>query len=117
MRNISDDLVTFIVRTGYEDLPGEVVHEAKRCLLDATGCAIAGIATDKGEIAVSLARRSGGPREATVLGVGDRVSVPGAAAANAELINALDYDDIPHIHPFAIPPAPLGRALVPLERS
>jgi 2-methylcitrate dehydratase len=25
--------------------------------------------------------------------------------ANAELINALDYDAIPHVHPFAIPPA------------
>jgi 2-methylcitrate dehydratase PrpD len=105
MRNISDDLVAFVVRTGYEDLPAEVVHEAKRCLLDAIGCAIAGIATDKGKIAVSLARRLGGPREATVLGVGDRVSASGAAAANAELINALDYDDIPHIAPFAMPPA------------
>jgi 2-methylcitrate dehydratase len=105
MRNISDDLVAFLIRTGYEDLPAEVVHEAKRCLLDAIGCAIAGIATDKGKIAVSLARKLGGPPEATVLGAGGRVSASGAAAANAELINALDYDDIPHIAPFAMPPA------------
>jgi 2-methylcitrate dehydratase PrpD len=105
MRNISDDLVAFLVETGYESLPAEVVHEAKRGLLDALGCAIAGIATDKGKIAVSMARRAGGPPEASVLGVGDRVSTANAAMANGELINALDYDDIPHVHPFAIPPA------------
>ena len=104
MRDISDDLVAFVVGTGYEDLPAEIVHEAKRCLLDAVGCAIAGIATDKGKIAVSLARRLGGPAEATVLGFGNRVSAPNAAAANGELINALDYDDIPHIHPFSVSP-------------
>ena len=105
MKNISDDLVAFLVETGYDSLPAEVVHEAKRCLLDSTGCAIAGIATDKGKIAVSMAKRLGGPAESSVLGVGDRVSCANAAMANGELINALDYDDIPHIHPFATPPA------------
>ena len=105
MRNISDDLVAFLVETGYENLPEEVIHEVKRCLLDAAGCAIAGIATDKGKIIVSLARKLGGPPESSVLGAGDRVSSVNAAMANGELINALDYDDIPHVHPFAIPPA------------
>ena len=42
MRKITDDLVAFLVETGYESLPAEVVHEAKRCLLDSIGCAVAG---------------------------------------------------------------------------
>jgi len=105
VRDISEDLVTFLVETQYEDLPAEVVHETKRSLLDSVGSAIAGIATDKGKIAVSVARRAGGRPESVILGVGDRVSSSNAAMANGELINALDYDDIPHVQPFAIPPA------------
>ena len=105
MRKIGDDLVNFIVGTEYADLPSNVIHEAKRSLLDALGCAIAGIATDKGKIAVSVARRLSGPQESSILGVGDRVSCVNAAMANGELINGLDFDAISHIHPFAIPPA------------
>jgi 2-methylcitrate dehydratase PrpD len=105
MRNISDDLVNFIIRTEYADLPPDVIHEAKRSLVDALGCAVAGIATDKGKIAVSLAKRLGGPQESTIMGVGDKVSCTNAAMANGELINGLDFDAISHIHPFAIPPA------------
>ncbi len=105
MRKISDDLVYFLIKTKFEDLPPEVVHEAKRSILDAIGCAIAGIATDKGKIAVSVAKRLGGPQESSILGIGDRVSCANASMANGELINSLDFDAISHIHPFAIPPA------------
>ncbi len=105
MRKISDDLVYFLIKTEFEDLPPEVVHEAKRSLLDAIGCAVAGIATDKGKIAVSVAKRLGGPQESSIVGIGDRVSCVNAAMANGELINGLDFDAISHIHPFAIPPA------------
>jgi 2-methylcitrate dehydratase PrpD len=105
MRKISDDLINFIIKTEYTDLPSDVIHEAKRSLLDAFGCAVAGITTDKGKIAVSVSKRLGGPEESSILGIGDRVSCVNAAMANGELINGLDYDGIAHIHPFAIPPA------------
>jgi len=105
VRKISDDLVDFITKTEFEDLPQDVIHETKRSLLDALGCAVAGMATDKGKIAVSLAKRLGGPQESSIIGVGGRVSCTNAAMANGELINSLDFDAISHIHPFAIPPA------------
>lgn len=105
MKKISNELVTFLIETEFKHLPSEIVHEAKRGLLDALGCAVAGIATDKGKIAVSLSKRLGGPQESSILGVGDRVSCVNAAMANGELINGLDFDAISHIHPFAIPPA------------
>jgi 2-methylcitrate dehydratase PrpD len=105
MMKITEHLVRFLVETTYKNLPGEVVHEAKRSILDALGCAIAGIATDKGKIAASISRRLGGPTESTIFGLGGKVSCSNAAMANGELINALDYDAISHVHPFAIPPA------------
>jgi 2-methylcitrate dehydratase len=95
----------FIVDTRYEDLPEEVVAETKRGLLDSVGCALGGIATEKGKIAVALARRLGGTEESTIIGLGDRVSCANAAFANGELVNGLDYDAISHILPFVVPPA------------
>ena len=68
MKKISNDLVTFLIGTEFKHLPSEVVHEAKRSLLDAFGCAVAGVATDKGKISIALAKRLGGPRESTILG-------------------------------------------------
>ena len=105
MDSLSQDIAKFIVETRFEDLPEDVVHEAKRSFLDAIGCAIAGIATEKGKISVALARRLGGPPESSIIGIGDKVSCCNAAFANGELINALDYDALPHVQPFVIPPA------------
>jgi 2-methylcitrate dehydratase PrpD len=53
---------------------------------------------------VALARRLGGPSESSIIGIGDKVSCSNAAFANGELINALDYDALPHVQPFVIPP-------------
>ena len=109
MDSLSQDIAKFVVETRFEDLPGDVVHEAKRSFLDAIGCAIAGIATEKGKISVALARRLGGPSESSIIGIGNKVSCCNAAFANGELINALDYDALPHVQPFVIPPG-VGRS-------
>ena len=98
-------MVNAWLRPDIEGLPAEVVHEAKRSLLDALGCGIAGLATDKGRIAAVTAKRLAGPGESSILGLGDRVSCANAALADGELINGLDYDAIPHIQPFVILPA------------
>src|SRR5512147_2690489 len=98
MRKITEDLLRFIVGTTYDSLPDQAIHEAKRSLLDAMGCALAGIATDKGRIAASVSGRLGGTAESTIIGLGGKVSCSNAAMANGELINALDYDAISHVH-------------------
>ena len=101
----TQDLTRFVKRTGFQDLPPEVVHEAKRVLLDSIGCAIAGITSDKGKIAIQMARSMGGPEESSILGIGHKGAAGNVAFANGELTNALDYDAISHIPPFVIPPA------------
>ena len=85
-------LTSFSANASFEDLPEQVVHEAKRVMLDSFGVAMASPLTDRGKIAIAYARQLGGPPEATVLGVGDRVSCQGAAFANGEMISDLDYD-------------------------
>ncbi len=108
MSNLSKELAKWVIETKYEDLPQAVAHEAKRALLDSIGCALAGLICEKGKIPVMLARRLGGPPEASIIGLGDKVSCVSAALANGELINALDYDIISagvgHCTPFVLPP-------------
>lgn len=109
MGTLAQQLADFIVATKYEDLPREVVHEAKRVLLDSIGCALAGMTAEKGRLSAALARRLGGPPESSILGTRDKVSCVAAAFANGELINALDFDAVLmpaiHVSPFVLPPA------------
>ncbi len=107
MSSILQELASFAVNTKYEALPEPVVHEAKRILLDSIGCALAALTTDKGKMSVALAKMLGGPPEATIIGMSDKVSRCGAAFANGELILALDYDALiipgAHVPPHVIP--------------
>lgn len=95
--------VRFATTLRYEDLPADVVVAAKRCFLDAIGCGLAGWQTDKGRLAAAAMTRLGGPAEAQLWGGRAAVSTTNAAFANAELMNALDYDAIPHIPPVIVP--------------
>jgi len=94
MKNIAEELAAFVKKTDFDALPDEVVHEMKRVFLDSIGCAINGLSTERGSIAIELARRLGGPSESTIIGTSAKVSCVNAAFANGELINALDYDSM-----------------------
>jgi len=101
-------LAQFTQSTSFDDLPSAVVDECIRIILDSVGCALAGTTHPRGKKAVDYARLIGGSPEATILGIGERVSVFGAAFANGELINALDYDAIlppGHVCPYVLPGA------------
>ena len=112
MSNINDDLSRFVVATKWEDLPEPAVQEIKYLILDSIGCALAGITTDPGKMAVALAKRLGGPPESSIIGGGGKVSCCNAAFANGQLINTIDYDAMMpggHAPPYIIPP-PLALA-------
>jgi 2-methylcitrate dehydratase PrpD len=103
--NVTDAVLDFAFKyNDYENLPQEVVHEIKRTLLDGIGNALGGIASDKGKIGVQMARIQGGRPEATLIGIGGKYPASIAAFANAELLNGLDMDPIPHIPPVVLPP-------------
>lgn len=90
-----------------EDVPPDVVHEALRAVLDALGCAIAGIVVPAGRIAVDFARQERGPLMATVI-TAEPASIGPAVFANTVLTNAIDYDIYGpegHVAPVALPVA------------
>lgn len=91
-----------------ERLPGEVVHAARRCVLDAIGVALAGAGMPWVERTLATVRAQGGPPRARVFGHPDRSSAPLAALVNGTAVHALDYDDDPaacHIGAVVVPAA------------
>ncbi len=106
MSDIIGELARFTLETRYEDLPEPVVHTTKNLILDSIGCALAGITTDPGKMAITLAKMLGGTPECSIIGTGDKVSITNAVLANGQLLNALDFDTVMaggHTPPYVIP--------------
>ncbi len=75
----------------YEDLPDDVRRVALHCIVDWTGCALAGSREPLAELLrAEYAHREGGCR---VLGVDKRSDAETAALLNGASGHALDYDD------------------------
>lgn len=85
----------FIHDLAFDDLPEEVVHAARRSILDGIGVAAAGVATGLSRIARGFAIRQMNCREggARVIFDGRRASPAGAAFAGASTIDAFDAHD------------------------
>ena len=90
----TEQLASFIANTRFEDLPEKVISEAKRIILDAIACQIAGYATEIGSIVITYIRKLGGNPQATILSTGEKTNSVNAAYANGKIGNALDYDDV-----------------------
>src|SRR5437764_14775306 len=86
-------VAAFAAETRYEDLPAEVLHQTKRCLLDYVGLVIG--ASDEPAVcrALGAVEELGGSPQARVLGTGVRTSAPQAALVNGIASHVLDYDD------------------------
>jgi len=108
-RTIIEQLAHFTTETRYDQLPDIVVQESRRILLDSFGCALAALGEPKGRIGIQYGRMLGGTQdEAHIIGLGEKTSVVGAAFANAELINTLDFDAVlppGHVTPYVLPGA------------
>ncbi|MDA7947055.1 MAG: MmgE/PrpD family protein [Hyphomicrobiaceae bacterium] len=75
------------------DVPGDVQHAAKRCIIDTIGVAVAGSQTP---VAARMAAHVGecyGPGMCRVFGSDKRSTAVGAAFANGTAAHALDFDD------------------------
>jgi 2-methylcitrate dehydratase len=78
----------------YDLLPAEVVHQAKRCLLDTLGCAIGAYHSPGLPMVEETVKELGGREEATVFGSGLRTTALNATLVNSFLVRFLDYNDM-----------------------
>ncbi len=86
-------LANFASSMRYEDLPADVVHEAKRRVIDTLGCGIGGVDGPPARVARSLASRQHGTAGATVLGLDALSTAEMAAFANGIMVRYLDFND------------------------
>lgn len=90
---VTKKLADFVVNTTYENFPPEAVEQAKVCLLDFLGVALAAGNEPITEIISRFLRYCGGNPRCSVIGMDLRTSAPLAALANGALGHMLDYDD------------------------
>lgn len=90
---LTQEIVSFVFKTGYKDISPEVIRLAQEFILDGLGVTLAG-STEKGSrIIQAQLREMGGKGEATVVGTGLKLPAPRAALANGASGHAMDYDD------------------------
>ena len=97
----------YIVRSSYDDLPGEVINKAKMCILDSLGCVTGGSTLEPGEIVLDLLTEMQGKPESTIIPKGPKVPTIHAAYVNSSLANLVEFDDVGRGHAGSgtVPPA------------
>jgi 2-methylcitrate dehydratase PrpD len=91
---VTNELIAFILETGYDDLPAETIDIAKKCIVDGSACMMAGSTEPAAEILRSRSVQIGGVHESRTLGK-DTARLPMHLAAQVNGISghALDWDD------------------------
>ena len=85
--------IEFIHELSWENLPGDVQNQARRCLLDTLGSAMGGRSTEVSRIIHEFAAKNYSGQGAVLWFDGRSASPPGAALANGMTINSLDIHD------------------------
>jgi len=99
-------IAEYISKSKYEDFPPEVIHKAKKCILDSIGCMFGGIISKEGKILIqSLLLNEIG--HSTIIGYSEETTFLNSIYINPISANILDFDDSVIGHPGAtvVPPA------------
>ena len=93
--SLTDYVAGFILGATADAIPSEVAHRGKRSMLDGIGLALAGAASQTGEITRKYLRALGFVSEGGSTVIGSEMQVPArfAAFANGISIHADDFDD------------------------
>ena len=93
----------FVSNLEFEHIPPDAIVWAKWGVLDCTGVALAGSATELARVVRDYLEFVGGNPQARIPGFDLRTSAPDAALAGGALAHALDYDDVGGFgHPTAV---------------
>ena len=90
---VIQDMAAWLASLRYEDLSASVTARAKRVVLDTIGCALGALDAEPVRMARAVVALQGGNGQATVIGVGGKVSADQAAFLNGMALRYLDYND------------------------
>ncbi|TDO51678.1 2-methylcitrate dehydratase PrpD [Kribbella sp. VKM Ac-2527] len=93
-RDLSYDFAAMAAETTIDALPDPAIEAAKMSILDTVGVSVAASGTEPAvQAMLDLVADDGGPGEAVIWGLGQRVPAANAAFANGALAHCLDFDD------------------------
>ncbi len=105
----TEALARYTTHMTFDDLPEAVIEQARLCIMDALGIALASQSIeDSAELLLDFVRKMGGKKEASLLNYYDRVPCVNAILANSYLTHCIGFDDV---HNEAI--AHIGAAVIP----
>ncbi len=110
------DLLDFHERLKFDDIPIEVVAQAKRCFLDWVGVTLGAMSHPATKLMMETLLEFGGFEQASVLGTSVRTSVHHAALINGTASHVLDYDDT-HLGALMHPSVTIIPAILALGES
>ena len=93
MSNLAEQLSDYGTSLKYVDLPSDVVHLAKRFIIDTIGCALGGYDSEPSKVARAVAGEVTPAHPVTVMGSGQSSSLDLAVFANGVMIRFLDFND------------------------
>ena len=99
------EIAEFVTKTTYESLPADVVHEAKRDIINVMGVALYAASDPSLSILLDMFDAEGGKERATIWGAGRKTTLANAALANGYTAHLEDYDDT-HFPTVVHPTAP-----------
>lgn len=111
--SITRRLARFAVRSRSEDLPENVAKEAARALVNWIGSPIRACRHETTQSVIEAFDAFSGPREASVLGRGEKLDIFTAALVNCVSSGVFDYDDT-HIATVIHPTGPIASSLLAL---
>src|ERR1700739_1195099 len=91
-------LATWVADLPLDDVPRQVVEQAKYLLLDGLGCALVGAQLPWSRVATGAVLGLESPGDTVVIGTGHMTSAPAAAVLNGTYIQGFELDDF---HPLA----------------
>ena len=95
MKSITEQWAQYALSVKMEEIPKEVVHQAKRLFLDTLACAVGGYDSEVVRVLQQVAASDlQGPQEATVIGSGTKTTALNAILLNGSMVRFLDANDI-----------------------
>jgi len=116
MSGITKELIQYIHQSHYEELPSQVVHEARRSLMNYFAVCIASYQDPTILKAHQILSQFSGKSQATAFGFKNKLDILQASAMNAMAANVFDFDDT-HIPTIIHPTAPVAAPLLALSQQ
>lgn len=113
-KGLTKQLAQYVVDVDYDRLSEEVIHAAKRCLLDWLGVALGGSSHRGIDSLIHVYKRISTQDKATIIGRNKKADILHAAFINGCISHVLDYDDT-NLKGIVHPSAPVWPAIASLS--